>query len=181
MARRKNKVNISTLKELSKDELMVNLAFKTLCSSMEQELDYDYDKFEYEDLSKSDMNFLFDILVTNKEYAEVYLEDFAGEEETLYILNRSKDLSKFYLESDFAFGDFVDFSSRTMGKMVSLFYSYGLENETTKFFTELVDKVNFGVQPCDEDHFFKSIKFMDTKNKEVKDYMLKLKTLLVIS
>ena len=65
--------------------------------------------------------------------------------------------------------------------MITIFYNYGLIDETTEFFIKLVEKVNHGEVVSDDEFFLSHLKRLSSKDEKINEYMLRLKTMLVIS
>lgn len=167
------------LKDLSKDDLYMNLIFRALCNSYT--LDdgvISYSELTSKAMKEEDIRYLLDVLSTNEKYIHDYIEYFAVQEEALYVIKKKKEFAKFFIKSSNVSNLVARYSTRSLSSFVEVYISYGLIEELDGFFVKLLESLTTDPVYDDEFDIFKG-KLMKTKSniKEAEDFLTKIKTL----
>lgn len=172
--------DIFYLKDLSKEDLFVNLVYRSLCNS--RTLDdgiISYSKLTTRGIKAEDTKYLLDILCTNDKYIHDYLQYNAEQYEILYVLQKDKKFAEFYIrENDNLLYSVANYHSETISKFIETYLNYGLIEELEGLFINLLELLVEDPICDDQLESFKT-KLNETKtdNKEVEDFLTKIRTL----
>lgn len=170
------------LENLSKDELMVNLAFKTLRSSdIEDNLEEGYDRFSCEELSREDVYFLLDKLSTSLPYSKEYLRLYSSSAETLYLIRKRKELAEDFLNDEYGITEITNYANGLIGEVIEIFFDYDFsEDRLTEFMFKVFEKAKKESYPYDFEYFKRIVKKTHSNVQEVENFLTKIKTLYTL-
>lgn len=172
----------STLSGLTKEELELNLVFKTLRSSdIDDCVDDEYDKFSCEDLSEEDIHFLLDKLSNNLHYATKYMKMYSCSSETVYLIAKRKELAEDFLDNEYGMLEIINCGCKSISRILEIFFNYDFgEDRLIDFMVRIFEKAKEESDEDDFSYFKRSIRRTHSNIQEVENFLTKIKTIYAL-